>query len=124
MVVGSLAKAGLVAGREVKRVLDFPVVGVRKKVVRQTKRRTIETDYSFQLRGWEVGILAIGAGMVLAYTKGDIMKLINLYVPGSAERVKAEKEIEWLQGPQKPLWDALTKDWIAENLRILARGSP
>jgi len=57
------------AGKATK-VLDFPVVGIRRKVTRRTKTRTTETDYSIQLRGWEVFLGLMGAGVMYYMYRG------------------------------------------------------
>jgi len=59
------AIAAATVAQKATKVLDFPVIGVRRKVVKTTKRRITETDYSFQLRGWELA--AGGAAAALIY---------------------------------------------------------
>lgn len=58
------------AAGKLSKVLDFPVVGVRRHVVKTSKKRTVESDYSLQLRGWEVILGGIGAGLMYYLYRG------------------------------------------------------
>jgi len=48
----------------VGKIFDYPVIGIRRKVIRHTKTRTSETDYSLQLRGWELALGGAAAALV------------------------------------------------------------
>lgn len=56
-------------GGEVKKLMDYPIIGYKSTTVRRTKLRTKTVEKSFQLRGWEfgAGILGLGALLVSAY---------------------------------------------------------
>lgn len=76
------AAAASKGGAAVTKLLDYPVIGIRRKEVKITKRRTVETDASIQLRGWELAVAGVAAALVYyAYNGGfgngtkDISKL-------------------------------------------------
>lgn len=105
MPIPAVAAAALPAiGGQVVRVLDKPVIGWSSTKTKVTKKGAKTTSAKFELRGWEVGGLALGVAgaMTAAYALGmwrweerQSEQMVRVYTGGVPPYYMARKTIKY-----------------------------
>lgn len=95
MVVQALAAQHItdIAGKA-GAALNTPVIGRKTITVKQTAKGMVTTETSFQLRAWELGAVAAGAGFAWWMYNDGVLNFLTEWKPGAA----LEKKTGWYFG--------------------------